>query len=87
MLHDLLIAIGFIAMVAAPAMVATLGGKKEYQPEPEPETTPRLRVVPAPTARVIHPHSTEFVAPRSVAAGRPVPAPTLPIRARGMMDR
>jgi hypothetical protein len=34
-MHDLIFAFAFIAMVAAPAMVAAIGGRKEYNPDPE----------------------------------------------------
>lgn len=43
-MHELILGIAFIAMVATPAMVATLGGKKESQPEPEEEPVRRQRV-------------------------------------------
>lgn len=88
MFHDLFIAVAFIAMVAAPAMVATLGGKKEYQPDPEPEQASRLPVAsPEPSGKVIRPQSAHFIPPRHVAAGRPASPATLPMRARGMMNR
>ncbi len=35
-MHDWLFAFAFIAMVATPAMVAAIGGRKEYTPEPDP---------------------------------------------------
>ena len=35
-MHDWLFAFAFIAMVASPAMVAAIGGRKEYTPEPRP---------------------------------------------------
>lgn len=34
-MHDLIFAFAFIAMVATPAMVAAIGGRKEYNPDPE----------------------------------------------------
>lgn len=34
-MHDLIFAFAFVAMVAAPAMVAAIGGRKEYNPDPE----------------------------------------------------
>lgn len=88
MLHDLFIGIAFIAMVGAPAMVATLGGKKEYEPEPEPQAIPRLRnAKQAEPGKVIHPHSADFAPSKETAAGVFAPPPTLPVRARGMMNR
>ena len=87
MLHDVFIAVAFIAMVMAPAMVATLGGKKEYEPAPEPETGSPFRVA-VPAEKFIRPHSTQFIVPPELAAGKAAPPPpTLPIRARGMMNR
>ena len=43
-MHELFLGIAFIAMVATPAMVATLGGKKESQPEPEEAPVRQQRV-------------------------------------------
>jgi hypothetical protein len=34
-MHDLIFVVAFIAMVATPAMVAAIGGRKEYNPDPE----------------------------------------------------
>lgn len=34
-MHDWLFAFAFIAMVATPAMVAAIGGRKEYNPDSE----------------------------------------------------
>lgn len=34
-MHDWVFAFAFIAMVATPAMVAVIGGRKEYTPDPE----------------------------------------------------
>lgn len=47
-MHDIILGVAFIAMIAAPAMVATLSGKKEYDPETDPET----ELQPAPRAAV-----------------------------------
>ena len=33
-MHDLIFAVAFFAMVTTPAMVAAIGGRKEYNPEP-----------------------------------------------------
>jgi len=33
-MHDLIFAVAFVAMVATPAMVAAIGGRKEYNPGP-----------------------------------------------------
>jgi hypothetical protein len=62
---DLIFAVAFIAMVAAPAMVATLGGRKEYNPGPaadpdqEPDTYPAVRPPKRPGERVIRPFSAQ----------------------------
>ena len=34
-MHSWVFAFAFIAMVASPAMVAAIGGRKEYTPDPE----------------------------------------------------
>jgi hypothetical protein len=49
-MHDLIFAVAFIAMVATPAMVATLGGRKEYNPGP---AAPSLRPVHSLKARPV----------------------------------
>lgn len=49
-MHDLIFALAFIAMVAAPAMVATIGGRKEYNPNPNMPSLPRVSNVKAPLA-------------------------------------
>lgn len=33
-MHDLIFAVAFVAMVTTPAMVAAIGGRKEYNPGP-----------------------------------------------------
>lgn len=89
MFHDLFMGIAFIAMVATPAMVATLGGKKEMQPEPEPAPLPGRRVATSPkqpAGHVIRPHSVQYAAQANQAELH-FEAPTLPVRARGMAGR
>lgn len=93
-MHDLIFAVAFIAMVASPAMVAAIGGRKEYDPGP---VVPRMR--PAPPVRSLNVrHATLAVRPRSTAAVRRTPpahrrlvfvdGPTLPLHnARGMAGR
>jgi hypothetical protein len=88
---DLIFAVAFIAMVAAPAMVATLGGRKEYNPGPDPdpeiETSPNVRPSRPPGARVIRP----FSAQKSAAPDRGLiitDEATLPMHnGRGMANR
>lgn len=87
-MHDIILGVAFIAMVAAPAMVATLSGKKEYDPDPQPE--PVARPVAAKVQR-----TGEIIRPRSVQREERTPrvaptfdAPTLPMyRSRGMNNR
>ena len=37
-MHDLIFAVAFVAMVATPAMVAAIGGRKEYTPGSRPDS-------------------------------------------------
>lgn len=90
-MHDLFMGLAFIAMVAAPAMVATMGGRKEMQPDPEPAgAAGRTAQAPSrakPQGQVIRPHSMHYAA---LEGRRPVEefeATTLPLRARGMAGR
>jgi len=80
MFHDVLIAVAFIGIVATPAVVATLGGKKEYEPVPETEIAPRAS---RREAKVIRPHSTVFIPERSMKLAEA----TLPVRAHGRNNR
>ncbi len=87
-MHDLIYAVAFIAMVATPAMVAAIGGRKEYNPGPEapslrPTTTLKVRpAAPAVRSRAIQ---------RIASADHPLvihDGPTLPMHnARGMANR
>lgn len=64
-MSDLIFAVAFIAMVAAPAMVATLGGRKEYNPDPSAESEEEAdlftgpRPPKRPSERVIRPYSAQ----------------------------
>lgn len=89
---DLVFAVAFVAMVATPAMVATLGGRKEYNPgpgadsNPEPETLQPAPGPKRPSGRVIRPHAAH----RSVADSGIMIADdfTLPMHnGRGMANR
>jgi len=85
-MHDLIFALAFIAMVATPAMVAVVGGRKEYNPGPE-----------APYPRSVRDKKAQPAAPlvrttahRAVPAGPALTsdALTLPMHnARGMANR
>lgn len=87
---DLIFAVAFVAMVATPAMVATFGGRKEYNPhsdpndEPEPEDWTPVRPPKRPSARIVRPHSMHRAAERMIIADEA----TLPIaNGRGMSNR
>jgi hypothetical protein len=86
-MHDLIFAVAFIAMVATPAMVATIGGRKEYNPGPQ---TPSLRPVNAikarPAAAPVRPTKPSKAAEK--ASLLTYADLTLPMRnARGMANR
>lgn len=87
-MHDLIFAVAFVAMVATPAMVAAIGGRKEYNPSPEaPSLHPPAALKVRPPAPPVRPRSMERVAP---ANGHFVTSdgPTLPMHnARGMANR
>jgi hypothetical protein len=90
-MHDLIFAVAFVAMVATPAMVAAIGGRKDFDPGP---AAPALRSRTTVTGMNVRPF-TPTVRPRS--AGRVVreqrrfvilDGPTLPMHnARGMANR
>jgi hypothetical protein len=102
-MHELILGIAFIAMVATPAMVATLGGKKESQPEPEEEPGSRQRSAGKPAAKVAAAPAVKaepaaptghLIRPHSMYfAAKMSPAaaafatPTLPVHGRGMVGR
>ncbi|HEX4038385.1 MAG TPA: hypothetical protein VHX37_10030 [Acidobacteriaceae bacterium] len=85
---DLIFAVAFVAMVATPAMVATFGGRKEYNPgpdsDPEPEDLHPIRPPKRPSARIVRPHSMHKDAERMLISDEA----TLPIaNGRGMSNR
>ncbi|HEX4311251.1 MAG TPA: hypothetical protein VHZ25_14555 [Acidobacteriaceae bacterium] len=87
-MHDLIFAVAFVAMVATPAMVAAIGGRKEYNPGPElPALRPGTAMTVRPPAPPVHPRSKQKAAPvehRLVTSD----GPTLPMHnARGMAGR
>jgi len=89
-MHDLIFAVAFIAMVATPAMVAAIGGRKEYNPNPEvPALQPPASLTVRPPAPLVRPRSMQKVAV-PVQQHRFVTSdgPTLPMRnIRGMSNR
>ena len=91
---DLVFAAAFVAMVATPAMVASLGGRKEYNPgpgtdaddDPEPESLQPVPPPKRPSMPVMRPHA----APKSAADYGIIIADdfTLPMHnGRGMSNR
>jgi hypothetical protein len=89
-MSDLIFAAAFIAMVATPAMVATFGGRKEYNPpsdpqaEPEPSDWNPVRPPKRPSAGIIHPQSMHKAAPGMIISDNA----TLPmLNGRGMANR
>jgi hypothetical protein len=90
-MHDLIFAVAFIAMVASPAMVAAIGGRKEeFNPGPEAGSLdPAVSMTVRPPAPPVRPRSMQkaVVAPvqhRFATSD----GPTLPMRnIRGMSNR
>ncbi|MGA7522722.1 MAG: hypothetical protein WBW84_09570 [Acidobacteriaceae bacterium] len=86
-MHDLILAFAFVAMVAAPAMVAAIGGRKEYNPEPETHPVlPARGDLPFESRRTLPP-----ALPKTFTAKKPsvtTEIRTLPIHhARGLANR
>jgi len=102
-MHDLIFAVAFVAMVASPAMVAAIGGRKEYNPAPQApslhqaparrqaSSLRRTAVLPEISVRPFSPVTRPQTERRSTTAPRRlvlVDGPTLPMRnARGMAGR
>jgi hypothetical protein len=88
-MHDLIFAVAFIAMVATPAMVATIGGRKEYNPGPDaPPLRPPVNAIKTrPVASAVRPVSLQKPAPEHHAVVAYSDS-TLPMHnARGMANR
>jgi hypothetical protein len=86
-MHDLIFVFAFIAMVATPAMVAAVGGRKEYNPDPESDSSfPNRREKPFEADRTVPP-----ALPRTFSTNKPrvtTEIRTLPIHhARGLANR
>jgi hypothetical protein len=90
-MHDLIFAVAFVAMVATPAMVAAIGGRKEFDPGPAAPAIRRRTPVPPisvqPFTPTVRPRTTRRVNTENrryiISDG-----PTLPVRnARGMANR
>ncbi|MGB7170236.1 MAG: hypothetical protein WBD32_14610 [Acidobacteriaceae bacterium] len=86
-MHDWLFIFAFIAMVATPAMVAAIGGRKEYNPEPETHPVlPVRRDKPFEFDRSLPP-----ALPKTFSANKPrvtTEIRTLPVHhARGLANR
>jgi hypothetical protein len=86
-MHDLIFAFAFIAMVATPAMVAAIGGRKEYNPDPETHPTLPVRS----DTHFESPRTVPPALPKSFSVKKPSVATeihTLPIHhARGLANR
>jgi acetaldehyde dehydrogenase (acetylating) len=89
-MHDLIFAVAFVAMVATPAMVAAIGGRKEYNPGPEAPSLP-LRPTTAIKVNPVTPVARPRAMRKIVPADHPLvtcDGPTLPMHnARGMANR
>jgi hypothetical protein len=88
-MHDLIFAVAFIAMVASPAMVAAIGGRKEYNPSPEAASLdPAVSMTVRPPAPPVRPRSMEKVVVPVQHRFATSDGPTLPMRnIRGMSNR
>jgi hypothetical protein len=88
-MHDLIFAVAFIAMVASPAMVAAIGGRKEYNPGPEATSEhPAASMTVRPPAPPVRPRSMQKVVAPVQHRFATSDGPTLPMRnARGMANR
>jgi len=85
-MHDLIFALAFVAMVAAPAMIATVGGRKEYNPGPEQEFQPSSST--ASTRRAVPRPHTFPATPRPEGTSSTLSDSTLPMHnSRGMANR
>lgn len=94
-MHDWLFVFAFVAMVATPAMVAAIGGRKEYNPDPE--THPALPVRNDPffeTRRILPPSLPKTLTVKtsphqaSIKTSIAMEIHTLPVhRARGLANR
>jgi hypothetical protein len=87
-MHNVMLALAFLAMLISPAMVAAFSGKKNYEPEADgEEVAPTQRE--ARKAEVIRPASV--LTAQNMAARKPTTlfdAPTLPLhRTLGMANR
>lgn len=86
-MHDLIFVFAFIAMVAAPAMVAAIGGRKEYNPDPETDPgLPFRRDTPFDTRPPLPPALPKAFAAKKSSVTTEIR--TLPIhQARGLANR
>ncbi len=94
-MHDVIFAVAFVAMIASPAMVASIGGRKEDNPgyHAGPATPPIRRANPMPgiSVRPVPPAVRPRAARKAVPVARRfvvMDGPTLPMHnARGMAGR
>jgi hypothetical protein len=86
-MHDLIFAFAFIAMIATPAMVAAIGGRKEYNPDPETHPVLPAQSMKPPQSRSALPP----LLPKTLTGKKPpviTEIRTLPVHhARGLANR
>lgn len=87
-MHDFIFVVVFIALIASPAMVATFGGRKEYNPGPEARLP---RSAGAIKTRLSSPPPRNPSVPKIVRSASPafsLDSATLPMHnSRGMANR
>ena len=90
-MHDLIFAVAFVAMVAIPAMVAAIGGRKEFDPGPAAPTIGPRTALPSISLSPFTPTVRPRTIRRVVTEHRRyvvTDGPTLPMHnARGMANR
>jgi len=91
-MHDMIFAVAFVAMIATPAMVAAIGGRKEFDPGPGAPPIPSHTVESSSSVRPAKPTVRPQTSRRKLAAETHryviTDGPTLPMRnARGMANR
>jgi hypothetical protein len=88
-MHDLIFAVAFVAMVATPAMVAAIGGRKEYDSGSQASsfgTSPPMNIRPA--GPPVRPRSIQKIVVTADHRLITADGPTLPMHnARGMANR